>query len=176
MGLTDGRKDGTDGEVVGGGFIGFRQLLWIVRGYSQPAIGPNDPPSRLGRQIILPYMESIEASDQTEVGAVVHDEPDACSEARPEFTRIIEHLAGVAGLVAVLQQRTARGSKFLGRSERSGNIGKTRSVENRVESRKVQHRLNFRDATCRVFGRESFCSAASRVSTIVFLSSPGISQ
>src|ERR1019366_10734154 len=67
-----------------------------------------------------------------------------------EFTGLVEHLPGVARLVAVLQQGAAGGSEFLGRSEHYPGVWETRSVENRVESRKLQHGFNCRDAACRV--------------------------
>src|ERR1019366_10803652 len=95
-------------------------------------------------------MKAVILRSQAEVGAVVHDELDARSEPRPKFTRLLEHLPGVPRLVAVLQQGAAGSSEFLGGGEHSGNVGKTRSVENRVESWKLQHRLNCRDAACRV--------------------------
>ena len=75
-----------------------------------------------GRQIILANMEAVEASGEAEVGAVVHDELDTSSEARPEFTCLVEHLPGVTRLVAVLQQRATGGCEFLGGGDHGPGI------------------------------------------------------
>jgi hypothetical protein len=82
-------------------------------------------------------MQSVEASGKAEVGAVVHDELDACSEARSEFSCLLEHLPGVAAFVAMLEQRDSSGGEFPGSGKHFANIGETRSVENGVESRKL---------------------------------------
>ncbi len=81
-------------------------------------------------------MQPIEACGQAEVGAVVHDELDACTHPRSEFTGLIEHLSAAAGLVAVLEQRAAGSREFLGSGKHFGSVGETRYVENRVEPRK----------------------------------------
>src|ERR1700675_779093 len=82
-------------------------------------------------------MQTVEASGQTKIGAVVHDEPDTRCEARSEFAGLFEYAPGVAGLVAILEQGAASGGESLGGREHSGSVGETRCVENRVESRKL---------------------------------------
>jgi hypothetical protein len=46
-------------------------------------------------------------------------------------------LPGVAGFVAMLEQRDSSGGELLGSGKHFANIGETRSVENGVESRKL---------------------------------------
>src|ERR1700674_434118 len=81
-------------------------------------------------------MQAMEISSYAKVGAVVHDERDVCSQTRPEFTGLFEHLSAAAGLVAVLEQRAAGSREFLGSGKHFGSVGETRYVENRVEPRK----------------------------------------
>ena len=54
------------------------------------------------------------------------------SEARPEFTRLVYHLPGIARLVAVLQQSAAGGSERFGGGEHFSGVGETVGVENCV--------------------------------------------
>jgi hypothetical protein len=77
-------------------------------------------------------MEAVEASRHAEVGAIVHDELDTSSEARSEFTRFVEHLPGVAGFVAVLQQSAAGSGELSGGGEHGSSVWETAGVENRV--------------------------------------------
>src|ERR1035441_10522249 len=86
-------------------------------------------------------MKTVESSGQAEVGAVVHDELDARSQPRPEFTSLLEHAPGVSRLVAVLQQCAARGGEFIGRSKHRPGVWKQRGVENRVQPGKLIHVL-----------------------------------
>src|ERR1022692_2564037 len=108
-------------------------------------------------------MQPVKASRQAEVGAIVHDELDACSETRPKFASLVEHSPSVSRLVAILEQRNTCGSKFLRGRKHSGSVGETCNVENRIESPESQHEITGRDA-------------ASRVSTVTLLFSPRISR
>jgi hypothetical protein len=81
-------------------------------------------------------MQAVETGGQAEVGAVVHDELDAWSEARPKFTRLVEHLPGVARFVAVLEQGAASGSEFFRGGEQSGVLTETGGIDDGIEARK----------------------------------------
>ena len=54
-------------------------------------------------------MQAIETGGQAEVGAVIHDELDVCSQTPPEFSCLVEHSPGVAAFVAILEQRDSGG-------------------------------------------------------------------
>lgn len=81
-------------------------------------------------------MQPIEARGQAEVGAVVHDQLDVRSgdrsQARFEFTRVVEHLTAVAGFVAVLQQGAAGGGEFFGGGKHGIGVRETVGVEDGV--------------------------------------------
>jgi len=121
----------------------------------------------------LADVQAVEIGGQADIGAVIHDELDACAEARSQFASVAEHLASIVGLVAILQQGAAGGGKFLGRAEQFASVGKAGSVKNRIQAWKWRH-----ESTAETGLPCLRCDqkAASRVSTITFLFWPGISQ
>src|SRR5208282_1129466 len=86
-------------------------------------------------------MKAVETGRQAEIGAVVHDEHDAWSQARSEFTRFIEHAARVAGFVAILQQRATGGDEVVGRGKQAAAFRKTRRIQDWVQTQQRDHRL-----------------------------------
>jgi hypothetical protein len=80
-------------------------------------------------------MEPLKSSRYTKIGAIVHDELNGWAKTHSEFTSLVEHAAGVAGFVAVLQQRASGGNQFFGCDEERSGVGETGRVEDWIETR-----------------------------------------
>ena len=69
-------------------------------------------------------MYAVEPRRQAQVGTVIHDQFDGIAQATFQFPGLLEHLTGVAGLVAVLQQGDAASDEFFGSSAQGFGIRK----------------------------------------------------
>src|ERR1051326_1794786 len=78
-------------------------------------------------------MDTVETGCHGKVRPVVHDEFDRVSKAAFEFAGVIQHLAGVAGFVAILQKRDAGGGEGLGGEKEGLRLGVKGGIENRIK-------------------------------------------
>ena len=102
VGFAGGGEYRTNRDVVGCGLVRFGHLFWVVCGYAEPELVPDHLANAFRGEVVLAYVDAVEACRQTEVGAIVHDEFDGIAGQAFQFASLIEHFAGVAGFVAVL--------------------------------------------------------------------------
>ncbi len=98
-------------------------------------------------------MHALVASGDAEVGAVVHDQRYLVAQRLADVAGMAQHLARVAGFVAILEQRHAPRSQVAriihdssGGAERRGETG---DIEDGVEPGKVHVRNDFTTETQR---------------------------
>jgi hypothetical protein len=84
-------------------------------------------------------VDAVEFGGEAEVGAVVHDELCGGSDCVFQFLRLVEDLARVIVLIAVLQEGHAAGDQFFSGGAQSYCVGKKRGVKNGVETWKRDH-------------------------------------